>query len=1074
MHTQAPGDRRRDRGWVLGLIAAVGLGLAACNHRLPRLSARGEHAEVVERAAQARFRPKGKAARAWAHSLAALGRVEEARAVLLRDFRVGADLRSLVALADLELRDGLRGLAAAHYARAASLEVDVLRGRNDVCALFRDRAERFLAAGEALAADLDMRRMAIVCAPGTGPDAAAVQRADRALHLRVTAAAKAQARAQRTLAGCERGACEAAGADEATRELNAGVSAARERGHAALRAAAARLGVQLAARDVADLLAAELRGELGLDIVTHDELRAWIGETPPAAIHAAAGVLPPVEQTYARLRLAQLGPDYALPGGDEARSTASLVVKLLEQFDADPSAAAMSWRVFVLVGDLASAELALTAGLGVGNGPPAPAEPPRLLAPAEADGPGRKDSKAGPVRKDRETAPGRKDSKAEPGRKASKAEPGRKDSSAGPASPTGEGAPRTDAPPASRSTFTPSQTRVPVPTLWSARRRVDPGSLPKLLLLARLRALGGHDDQALEIVVFALAEAHAQGLPGAEALAAAEGRRYLAAGQPWAALAVAGAVPGAASADLTHAAGAALVLARATCEGACAGADAPRDRIAVRQVFGEPWLLAQEARAEELALARPLAPRPVAGCPDLGELLAPDARGPLAAALAQVRGELTHRVPRARSGATNLPEGTGPKGQPSPSPGPAAAARGAARGPTDPLEGTGPKGQPSPSPLPVAKAPSGAAPDGAGEALRRAVEADPTLACAGSYAAPLFHAGDHRVAATALADELAHAPQEIASNVLALQSELALGLGRREQAEQLLIAAAAAASDPRAVWLRAIRLGALVDARYYELLALRQGLLHIPARDAAPLRLALVVRSLRDANDAWAARESDVGRETLIRGVTSYLEGEPPARRWQAREDLANALAAYPWTDLKAALLLRAALWPEPGLQRLHPAAAARLERALGGVADPPSGSPLAPAELAAALAAPGGPAPELSATAQAFVPVDQLQSVRLEIARRHPDPLERRRLAIALATTGDPATRVAALHLLLAELGRSEPARRDAVADLLLTGLAAVGAGVEPMVARPDDLLTLVFGLEREPARARPERKGD
>lgn len=988
--------RRPARGWIRG-VAAAWLGLAACNHQLPRLSARGQHAEVVERAAHARYRPRGPAARAWARSLTELGRSTEARAVLLRDFRVTADLRSLVALADLELREGLRGLAATHYARAASLEVDTLRGRDDVCALFRERAERFMATGEAVAADLDMRRIRIICPQPTGPDAAGRQAADRTLHLRITAAAKVQVRAQRTLAGCQDGACHAVAAAEATRAIDAALARAREQGPTSLRVAARKLGVQLTARDVAELLAAELRGELGLDIVTHDELRAWIGETPPAAIHTAAAELPEVEKTYARLRLGQLGPDYAPPGGDEARSTASLVVKLLEQFDADPGAAAMSWRVFVLIGDLPSAELALTAGLGVGNGV----------------------GKAGEA----STATPSPPSEPAPLRRGS----GRKDSSA-----TSTAA----APPVVAPTWSPTQTRVPVPSLWSARRRVDAGSLPKLLLLARLRGLGGHDAQALEIVSFALAEAHAQGLAGVEALAVAEGRRYLAAGYPWGALAVASVVPGLATTELTRAAGTALVLARAACDGGCMGDDPP-DRVAVRQVFGEPWLLTHETQAQTLALARPVAPSPATGCPGLGELLAPGARGPLAAALLMTRAELTHRS--------------------SPVTSPAAGEN-----------------------------------SGAGEALRRAVEADPTLACAGGYAGPLLYGGDHRVAAEALADELVHAPQEVAAGVLRLQSELALGLGRRDQAEQMLVAAAAASSDPRPVWLRAARLGALVDARHYELFALRQGLLHIPASEAGPLRLALVVRSLRDANDGWAVRESTVGQEALLRGVESYLEGEPPQRRWQAREDLATALARYPWSDLKAALLLRLALWPESGLQRQHPAAAARLERALGGVPDPPSNSPLAPAELAAALAGPRGPAPELSSTALAFVPVEQLQAVRLEIARHHPDPLRRRAAAIALASSGEPPVRIEALRLLLADLGRVAPsaaeaprpdqaadpareaARRDAVTDLLLTGLAALGDAAEPMVPSPDDLLTLVFGLERDAARARPELKGE
>ena len=1017
-----PASRVGVRLAVLTVLAWLAwLGLCACHHQLPRLSARGQHAEVVERAAQARYRPKRKAARAWASSLVALGRVDEARSVLLRDFRTTAELPSLVALADLEMHEGLRGVAAAHYARAASLEVDPLRGREDVCALFRARAGRFFDQGEAMAADLDMRRISVICPRPRGRDAAATQAADRSLHLRITAAAKTQAQAQRTLAGCQQGECRAPAADAEHRRLADALSRARITGPGALRQAARALGVQLAPGDVAALLAAELRGELGLDIVTHDELRAWIGEAAPAAIHDSVTSLPPVEQTYTRLRLAQLGPDYELPGGDAARSTVSLVVKLLELFDDDPDAAAMSWRVFVLVGDLPSAELALTTGLGVGTGRTRPGGPPPLLGEAKAS-PGPADLKDSRIAA-APTTPGSKDRRVTPGRSAGL--PGTPPPApVPPASPAGPG-------------FEPSQVRVPVPSLWSARRRVDADSLPKLLLLARLRALGGRDDQALEITLFALAEAHAQGLPGVEAMARAEGRRRLAAGEPWAALAIASAVPGVATADLSHAAGAAIVLGQAACAGGCSGAESARDRVAARQVLGEAWLTAQEARARELAFARDRPGVATAGCPELGELLAPGARGPLASALSQARDELTRRPQR-------VAVGTGPKGQ-----------------------------VPAAGPAPGSEAKPEARPATTGEALRRAIEADPTLVCAGRLVAPLLYAGDHRVAAAALADQLVHAPQEIAAGVLALQSELALGLGRRDQADQMLIAAAAASADPRAVWLRAARLGALVDARHYQLLALRQGLMHIPAAEAAPLRLALVVRSLRDANDAWAVRESEVGREALLRGVESYLEGEAPARRWQAREDLANALAEHRWADLEAALLIRAALWPEPGLQRQHPAAAARLERALGGVADPSSGSPLAPAELAAALAAPKGPAPELPAAALAFVPVDQLEGVRLEIVRHHPDPLQRRRVAIALASSGSAPTRAEALRLLLAELARTDPGRREAIADLLLVGLAAASDTAEPMVATPDDLLALMFALTRDPARARPEIKG-
>ncbi|MBL9099728.1 MAG: hypothetical protein JNL82_02155 [Myxococcales bacterium] len=974
-----PVPKVRSRGWWLGLALLVGL--AGCHHQLPRLTARGQHAEVVARAAKARRPPRGKAARAWATSLTALGRTEEARAVLLRDFRRTSEVASLVALADLELKEGLRGLAAAHYSRAMSLGVDVLKGRREVCELMRVRARQFLAQGEAQAADLDMRRIVVACPPGKDPEAAQRADGDRALHREITAAAKVQVRAQRTLAGCEQGKCRAESSEQAATRLAAAVQAARAQGSASLRDAALRLGVQLTPRDVADLLAAELRGELGLDLVTHDEVRAWIGESAPVAIQAAISTLRPVEEAYVRLRVSQLGPAYELPGGDAARSTASLVVKLLELFDVDPSAAAMSWRVFVIVGDLPSAELALTTSLGGPRPRPVaePSGPPPLLGdPAKA---GPKDSKA--------PAP----------------EPDPKDRS-------------------NVEEWTPAQTRVPVPSLWSARRAVDAASLPKLLLLARLRGLGGHDDQALAIAAYALAEAHARGLAGAEALAAAEAKRALADGQPWAALALAGVVPGAATAEVSLAAGASLALMQAACGRHC-GADEPRDRVGVRQVFGEPWLLAEEARARDAALAQPLAPGPRDGCPGLGELLAPGATGPLPAALAAVRR------------------------------GPAKAAKApASAGVVVSLD------EPAPA-------------LGAGEGLRRAVEADPTLICAGQLVTPLLYAGDHRVAATALADELIHAPQEIGARQLALQSELAVVLGRRDQADQMLLAAAAMSADPRRVHQRAIRMAGLVDARHYELLALRQAILHTPADEAGPLRLALTVRSLRDANDGWAVRSSEVGQEALLRGVQSYLEAEPPARRWRAREDLARALSGYAWADLQAAMLIRAAVWSEPGIEQQHPAAAARLERALGGAAEPLSLSPLAPAELSAALAGKDGPAPEVPAVGSAFVPVTQLQDARLEIARAHPDRQRRLQVAIAVATTGEPAARVEATRLLLAELN-ADAGKRDAVVDLLLAGLVAYDSGARPLIEVPEDLLAVVFGLARDPARARPEIKGD
>lgn len=1022
--------------WRKALVAwamVLGSGAAGCHADLPRLAAQGRHEAVVAEAGKARLRPRGKAARAWATSLVALGRADEARAVLLYDFRTRADLASLVALADLEASEGREGIAAAHYARAASLETDTLAGRADVCGLFRRRAERFFAEGEGNAADLDLRRVAAICPKGKqGSEQDELQwRADRALHDRVIVAARAQVRAQRALAGCAKGECRAPSGEAQATALTQALAQARAAGPSALREAAGRLRVQLAAGDTAELLAAELRGELGLDVVTLDELRGWIGEASPADVVAAAESLAaPIERDYVRLRLMQLGPGYELPGGDATRSTASVVVRLFETFDADPAAAAMSWRVFALLGDLPSAELALTSSLG-GPSQGRVGAVERAVA-QEIAGPGAGDMapETGAARAGRtgeagkKGAAGRKD-RAEPGGASAggastggEAGAGAKGSAgdpvggaAGPKDRSGEsGAARGPGDMVAGA----GSPVVPRPGLWSARGEVDAVTLPRLLLLARLRGLAGRRDQALAIASYALSEARARGLAAIPELAAAEARHELAAGRPWAAIALARVVPAGPADDVVRAAGSAIALERASCGERCGDAD---DRGAVRQVFGETWLQEQEGRALEAAFAREAPTRRATGCPVLAELLAPDASGELATTLRRARRE-------------------------------------------------------------------GLRAEGLPDALRRAVEADLTLECAGRIAVPLMYAADARVAAEALADVLTHVPQEIGSGQLAVQSELALILGRRDQADQLAIAAAAASVEPRLAWRRAAAIAGWVDARHHELLALRQGLLHGPRpEEAEALRQRLVVRGLRDANDAWAPRNAEAGREAFTRSVESYLGDLPAARRWHAREDLAFALAEYEWADAEAAELLRAAVWPSEAIARVHPAGHLRLERALGSL-DPAEAPPsLAPDEVAAWLSPRTGSGPNLETlgpddkvspiprVTEALCAVDALQRARLVALRRGLAPDERRRAAIALAVTGDAATRQRALQALLAGL---EPARRDATLDAIVAGLAAAEArGAVPMVAGEDELLALVFGLVRDPARKRPEIKG-
>ncbi|MBC8066834.1 MAG: hypothetical protein IAG13_00750, partial [Deltaproteobacteria bacterium] len=102
----------------IGVLVTAVLALG-CHHGLVRLEAQGKHEQVVEAAEHARRPPRRAAARAWAQALIALGRVEQARDVLLRDFRRGGELRSLTALAELERSRGLDGIAAVHYTRVA-------------------------------------------------------------------------------------------------------------------------------------------------------------------------------------------------------------------------------------------------------------------------------------------------------------------------------------------------------------------------------------------------------------------------------------------------------------------------------------------------------------------------------------------------------------------------------------------------------------------------------------------------------------------------------------------------------------------------------------------------------------------------------------------------------------------------------------------------------------------------------------------------------------------------------------------------------------------------------------------
>ena len=158
---------------------------AGCGQQLVRLEAEGRHDEVIARAQAARWPLRHEAARAYAAALHATGKSERARDVLLRDFRRGGDLVSLVALADLELELGLDGIAAVHYTRAAALERKVLKGRASVCDLFERRASAFVEIGDGQSALDDLERVQALCA--RAPAAATVASAQRLARAQVDA-----------------------------------------------------------------------------------------------------------------------------------------------------------------------------------------------------------------------------------------------------------------------------------------------------------------------------------------------------------------------------------------------------------------------------------------------------------------------------------------------------------------------------------------------------------------------------------------------------------------------------------------------------------------------------------------------------------------------------------------------------------------------------------------------------------------------------------------------------------------------------------------------------------------------
>ena len=353
--------------------------LAGCGGALVRLANDGEWAEVDRRArAEARV-PRGKAARAWAQALVELGNPEEARSILLRDFRKGSQEASLLELAQLEHDLGLVGMAGAHYTRLLEVDLDILQkdaGVARACELLRARARAEAQIGEPMAADTDMRRLALVCP-------SAIDAGDREFMSTLRPQAQEQAEGRRAIEALAPPQSVQSVEDELAQQLEL----ARKRGPRAVAALSLAAEIELAPDDVAVLLAAEFGGGLGAGMVSRRRLSAWIGDADVAAVALAIDSLPVGAREYGLLRLASVRPPSAGGGGLDADTHRQswIVAAMGSLAGQGPQEAAKAWRVSAVTGDLGGAEFALNTNLR--DMIPAAAPPaPGVVAPKTVPG----------------------------------------------------------------------------------------------------------------------------------------------------------------------------------------------------------------------------------------------------------------------------------------------------------------------------------------------------------------------------------------------------------------------------------------------------------------------------------------------------------------------------------------------------------------------------------------------------------------------------------------------------------------------------------------------------------------
>jgi hypothetical protein len=334
-------------------LAVVALVLCGCAS-LPRLAREERWDEVIARAEAKKRPPKRRAARAYAKALDARGRWDLARTVLLENFRHGGDVASLVAAAQIELRQGRRGVAAAHYGRAIDLDASVVHGDTAVCGLLHQRADALAGQGIGDAAAADLARADRVCEAPV--DAAARQRATE-LHAAVAAAERAQTDARVARSRCATPECEEPDANSRGMAVRDTLAKAEAEGVESLRRTVARLQVSVSAEQIAALLAADVSGKLGPAVLTDDELRGWVGEQTWADVAPHVMTQSETVAAYAQLRLSIVtdAPVAVRPtraAGDAQKWTLRVVE--------DP-ATRHGWKLWAWQGDLVAAELELAS-----------------------------------------------------------------------------------------------------------------------------------------------------------------------------------------------------------------------------------------------------------------------------------------------------------------------------------------------------------------------------------------------------------------------------------------------------------------------------------------------------------------------------------------------------------------------------------------------------------------------------------------------------------------------------------------------------------------------------------------